>query len=358
MPPSALCCRSSRVLFALLALTLAAQVQAQTDERDAVIDDLRRRIDALEKRLKEPTPEPAKPQAVPAEPPATKPPTEEAADKDESSRALERTLVREGGLLLPRGSVELEPRIQYTYRATEGLGIVTLNGIAQIAEQDFKRNEIEASIGIRIGLPWSAQAEVRVPFVWLHQNRAISTTQAESERTSGSGDVELGFSKQLLTERAARPSVLASLNWRPPTGRHELGRLSPGGGFHQWQGALTAVKRQDPLVFFGSVSYAATLERTRAGTKIDPGDSIGFKGGALLAASPETSLRAGFDLSRSSRTKVAGAAVTGTDATVAVLELGFASLINARTLFDLQLGVGLTPEAPDFRLRISLPVRF
>jgi hypothetical protein len=124
------------------------------------------------------------------------------------------------------------------------------------------------------------------------------------------------------------------------------------------QGALTAVKRQDPLVFIGSVSYAANRERMRAGSNVDPGDSVGFKGAALLAASPETSLRAGFDVSRFSRTKVDGVALTGTDATVAVLELGMASLLNARTLLDLQLGVGITPEAPDFRLRISLPIRF
>ena len=352
MPPFAARC-SSFFLYLLLS-ALAPQTHAQTDPRDVLIEDLRRRIDALERRVNEPPPAaPPPPQAAPAKPPA-----QESAEKDESARALERALVREGGLVLPAGAFEVEPRLQYTYRGSDALGIVSIGGVAQVAEQDLKRNEVEASLGIRVGLPWSSQVELRLPYVWLHQNRAIGGMQSESERTSGAGDLELGMAKQLLTERGARPSLLASLNWKSRTGENELGRLSPGSGFHQLQGGLTAVKRQDPLVFFGALSYTAVLERTRSGTDVDPGDAIGFKAGALLAASPETSLRAGFEVSRFGRTKIGGAGVPGSDATVAMLDLGFASLLSSRTLFDLQLGVGLTPDAPDFQLRLSLPIRF
>jgi hypothetical protein len=338
----------------LLALALAPQAHAQIDSRDTLIDELRRRVDALEKRVNEPPPAPpAAPQAPPAKPPA-----QESAEKDESARALERALVREGGLVLPAGTFEVDPRLQYTYRGSDALGIVNIGGVAQVAEQDLKRNEVEASLGIRVGLPWSSQVELRLPYVWLHQNRAIGSTQSESERVSGGGDVELGFDKQLLTERGARPSVLASLNWKTASGRHEFGRLSPGSGFHQLQAAATAVKRQDPLVFFGSLSYTAALERTRGGSDVDPGDAIGIKAGALLAASPETSLRAGFELSRFGRTEIGGRDAAGSDATVAMLDLGFASLISRRVLLDLQLAVGLTPDSPDFQLRLSLPIRF
>lgn len=353
MPRSVARCSNFYVVLLVLAVATSAS-HAQTDPRDALIEDLRRRLDTLEKRLEEPPP--ARP--TPAQAPRAKPPVADSAEKDESVRALERALVREGGLVLPPGAVELEPRLQYTYRGSDALGIVELGGLAQVAQQDVKRNELEASLGIRVGLPWSAQAELRLPYAWLHQSRAIGGTQSESERKSGVGDIELGLAKQLLTERGARPSVLASLNWKTTTGEHELGRLSPGSGFQQWQGALTAVKRQDPLVFLGSLSYSAVLERSRNGSEVDPGDALGFKGGALLAASPETSLRVGLELSRFSRTEVGGVGVPGSDATVALLELGFASLLSSRTLLDVQLAVGLTPDAPDFRLRLALPIRF
>jgi hypothetical protein len=35
-----------------------------------------------------------------------------------------------------------------------------------------------------------------------------------------------------------------------------------------------------------------------------------------------------------------------------------AKLLTRRTLLDVHLGIGLTPDAPDFRLRLSLPIRF
>ena len=354
MPPFV--ARYSKVFscVVLLALALAPQAlaQGQRDERDELIDNLHRRIDELERRVNKPPPAP-----LPAPPVApAKPPAQESAEKDESSRALERALVGEGGLVLPAGSFEVEPRLQYNYRGSEALGITSIGGVAPAAEQ--KRNELEASLGVRVGLPWTSQVELRLPYVWVHENRAISGTQSESERISGAGDFELGLAKQLVTARGARPSVLAALGWKGRSGENELGRLSPGSGFHQLQGGVNAVMRQDPLVFFGALSYTAVLKRERSGTDVDPGDAIGVKAGALLAASPETSLRAGFEISRFGRTKVDGDGVPGSDATVAMLNLGFASLLSSRTLFDLQLGVGLTPDAPDFQLRLSLPIRF
>jgi hypothetical protein len=78
----------------------------------------------------------------------------------------------------------------------------------------------------------------------------------------------------------------------------------------------------------------------------------------VLAASPETSLRATFELSRFARTRIAGADVAGSDATVGILELGLAKVLTRRTLLDVSLGIGLTPDAPDFRVRLALPIRF
>ena len=359
MLPSAAPC--VRPLFLVLSLAVACDAMAQADERDALIQELRQRIEALEKKLEEkpaPPPPPA-PKAAPPPAPVPKPTASaEAGREDEGARALERTLVREGGLVLPKGVIELEPRLEYTYRGSEGLRIITVGGVAQVAQQDVRRNEVEASIGIRIGLPGSFQAEIGLPYVWLDENRATSSTLSESERVSGWGDLELGLAKQLVVERRGGLGLLASLNWKSVTGHHELGRLSPGSGFPQLQGALTAVKREDPLVFFGTASYSWIFERERSGSDVDPGDALGLKVGALLAASPETSLRAAFDFTRFGRTRIGGANVPGSDATVGILELGVATLLTRRTLLDVHLGIGVTPDAPDFRVRVSLPTRF
>jgi hypothetical protein len=349
MPPCVARCADPRFLVALLALLLAREAFAQADPRDALIEELRRRIDVLEQRLEpkaapKPTPKPAA--------------SEEAGRADEGARALERTLVRTGGLVLPKGTYELEPRLQYTYRSVVGLQIVTIGAASQIAPQDVSRNDLEASLGLRAGLPWSMQGEIRVPYVYAYEDRATVGVSRESEHASGWGDVELTLAKQFLDERRGRPAVLGSLSWKSVTGEHELGGISPGSGFPQLQAALTAVMRQDPLVFFGTASYAYVFERERSGSDVDPGDSIGIKLGAILAASPDTSLRVAFDYTRAGRARVAGASVAGSDATEGILELGLAALLGARALLDLELGIGVTPDAPDFRLRLALPMRF
>jgi hypothetical protein len=292
-----------------------------------------------------------------APPPAPKPSaSEEAGREDEGGRALERTLVREGGLVLPRRVIEIEPRFQWTYHATQGLSLVAVNGVAQVAQQDLRRDDLEASLAVRAGLPWSFQAEARFPYVSTYQNRATGGAATESERVSGWGDVELSLTKQLTTQRGG--GLLASLLWKSASGRDDFGRLSPGTGFQQVQATLNAVAREDPLVFFVSPSYTWIFKQEKNGVGVDPGDAIGLKAGTLLAASPETSLRASLELSRAGRTRIAGTDVPGSDTTLGVLEIGFAKLLTRRTLLDFSIGVGLTPDAPDFRLRLALPIRF
>lgn len=366
MPQSAaLCVKSASLPLLLLLLAVAGEAWAQTDARDALIEELRQRIEALERKLDKPAPPSPAPSraATPSPPPAAKPApapsaSEEQAREDEGARALERTLVREGGLVLPKGAIEVEPRFQYAYRGSQGLGVATIGGVAQVADQDVQRNELEASLGVRIGLAGSFQAEVRLPYVWLRETRATASALSESQRASGWGDLELGLTRQLHVADRGRLGVLGSLYGKSVTGHHELGRLSPGSGFPQLQAALTAVKREDPLVFFGTASYSRIFERDRGGVDVDPGDAIGIKAGTLLAASPETSLRTAMDLSRVGRTHVAGSAVPGTDATIGILELGLSTLLTRRTLLDVNLGIGITPDAPDFRVRLAVPIRF
>src|SRR6185295_16676342 len=95
----------------------------------------------------------------------------------------------------------------------------------------------------------------------------------ETVHENGVGDVQLAFTKQLVDERPERPGILTSLTWRAPTGNFRLGETSVGSGFHILQGALTLVKRQDPLVFFGTATYTSVLERRHNGAEIDPGDA-------------------------------------------------------------------------------------
>jgi len=354
MPFSAARCAQARFLSVVL-VALSPQVGAQPDTRDLLIEQLRQRVEALERKLDERAATPPPPAAAKPAAPAPSA-SEQAATTDEGARSLERALVREGGLVLPRKVVEVEPLLQYTYRGVQGLNIVSVAGVPQVLEQDLRRDEFEASLALRAGLPANFQAEVRVPYVWLDQNRATGGALSESERVSGWGDLELGLTKQLASAR--RGGLLGSLLWKSASGEHELGRLSPGSGFRSLQAAMNVVAREDPLVFFMSPSYTWIFERDKSGFSVNPGDAIGLKAGTLLAASPETSLRASFELSRVGRTRVDGQHIAGSETTVGILELGVAKTLSRRTLLDFQFGIGVTPDAPGLRMRLALPIRF
>ena len=282
-----------------------------------------------------------------------------AADApEEGERALERALARQSIFVVPAGAYELEPGFEYTYRATDALEIVNQAGVAQVARQDVKQDRLETRLTFRLGLPHSSHVEIRVPYVLLRSDRSTADQFGQTVHETGFGDLQLGFTKQLVEDSPGRPGLLATANWRMPTGDFRLGEPSPGSGYHVLQGALTLVKRQDPLVFFGTASYSSVRERRHSGSEIDPGDPVGLKFGAMLAASPQTSVRGGFEVSRAGRTKINGSAIPGSDTTVATLQFGLATLLSKRSLLDIQLGIGVTPDTPNFALTVSAPIRF
>ena len=374
--------------LAVVCSSFTGQAHAQTDvqtlqqqliERDVLIKDLQRRVQVLEQRSRAgaalepasqaqrlavqdgipPAPASASPAAATA---ATVPKPVLAAiasEEDESARALERALVREGGFVLAPKALEIEPMLQYTYNGARGPGIVQTPTGAQITERSTNQHRPEAMLGLRLGLPWSSQLEVRVPYRSVRSNTsAAAAGLIESERNSGLGDTELQFTKQFATEHGARPALLGALTWKPATGPFQLGQPSPGSGFASVQAGLTAVKRQDPLVFFGGISYTDVRARTYAGNSISPGNGFGIRVGTLLAASPETSLRAGLELSHFGSTKINGIRTVGSDLLSGIVELGLSSLVTKNTLIDLSIGFGVTPDAPKLRLGVSLPIRF
>ena len=162
MPFSSARCAQARFLSAVVLVALSPQVRAQPDARDVLIEQLRQRIEALEKKADERPAAPAPPAAAKPAAPAPSA-SEEAAATDEGARSLERALVREGGLVLPRKVIEVEPLLQYTYRGVQGLNIVSVAGIPQVLEQDLRRDEFEASVAVRAGLPERIAALVRHP---------------------------------------------------------------------------------------------------------------------------------------------------------------------------------------------------
>lgn len=285
------------------------ELQRLLRERDAQIEALTRRVQALDKP---------------------------APDDDETARALERALVREGGMLLRAGVGEVEPQLSY-------------------AHWDRSRNTelryvSEATLVLRAGLGAETQFQARLPYLYV-------STDAGSTR--GVGDIDLSLSRQFVREAAPIPSIVASIGWLARTGEDSFGGEVPtGGGFNVLQIGATALHRHDPLVYYGGVTYAWPHARDIAGARFEPGETLGLRVGSVLAATPEASVSVGLNLGFVQTTRIDGVPVADSDTTLGTLQIGFGRIVGRSALLNLSGDFRVSGAVPNFRLTASLPIRF
>lgn len=379
----------SRLLAALsLALPIALIGQgpvraqlAQQDTQDQIqqeIQQLRQRLDQLERRQNQlqqqqtqppPAAQPQQPQVQPLAPPAAAaPPPSATAASETVERALERSLIEQGGLLLPAYKLDLVPIVQYSHMSTtDQLGIVTSGPSTVIAPLTTRQDILEADVTARYGLPFASQINLTLPFVTNWERTAnLSSNTTTSHTNSGLGDIDIGLSKQLLYEHQWVPDAIAEVSWKTTTGTAQFNPAinqiqavaGTGTGFDQATASLTLVKRQDPLVFLGGASYSYVFNNTTGGNNFEPGDQIEWRLGTILAASPDTALRFLFDSTFIDKSKFNGVTLAGSDRVLSTLEIGGSSVISASTLIDAAVDIGLTRDTPDFRFILQVPIHF
>ena len=363
------------------------QLQIEIRKRDALIEDLLRRVGNLEREVEKPTAavepgsagarqpssnrssprvaraaagserttaaspsggEPSGPVAPPvpqASPPA---PGEFKVDEEAAERALERTLTAAGALLVPFGSVDVEPSFGYTRRENPNLVLFT-----------NRRNEYTGLLNVRIGLPWESQITVGASYLGVGAqtvNDFVAPTQQVSSRFGSSfGDLTIALSKTLLHQSGWLPDLIAGITYEAPTGPQVTNGVALSGSGQSRLGfALTALKRQDPLAFVASVGYNKAFVHNN----LNPGDQLNFNGGVFLATSPETSLSAVLQQSFGQAPILNGVTVTGANSVQSILVLGASSILGQGVLVNLQVGVGLTRDAPKYSVILSFPIRF
>jgi hypothetical protein len=317
-----------------LAATCSGQdnptLQRKIAEQAATIERQQERIRLLERAL---TPARIAEQAVAA----TRP--DDAAA--ESNRALERALVREGALLLAPGTVEVEPNFVLSHSSGEG---------------GFRRSSLGPGLSVRVGLPGKTQLEGTLPYVAEKISSGGDTTHSD-----GIGDLSLAASHQFMAETRELPSLVGSLGYQAASGRNTSYEQGPlvalGSGFPSLQASLHATSRLDPLVLFGSLSATRFRERDKGGARVRAGNIYGLRFGTALATAPSNSLRAAVSLNLLDRTRIDGQAVP-TDDLNAFLELGGSAVLTPSTAIDILFAAGLTRNTPDFRLTVSVPIRY
>ena len=349
--------------------------KAQLAERDAIIIELQhsvaelnQRLAVLENQLQVETPqkssntrpEKSEPNNTAIESKETfrqSDPSRLSVDLLAAERALERTLVEAGALLLPQGAIELTPSVAYSVTEFDFPTTLDTGEGEELAVVSVNRAATSLGLTARIGLPFDSQLELGVPYqsVTEESTLAISSSPASriKETGRGSGDFLIGVSKTLRRENGRTPDIVGRVTWNTGQGTESDNDVFLGGGFSSLSASLSFVKRLDPLALFLALDY----QDTQSQGDVTPGDAFGVSIGTGLAVSPASSLFRSVTHRSISEAKIDGETVVGSDLDVTTLTLGFSTILSRGTLLNLYSEVGMSDDAPDYTIGFSVPIR-
>jgi len=283
--------------------------------------------------------------------------------------------------------------------------LLTLNGflaldaifLGNIAIENVESDSLTYNLAARWGISPNFTLNLDVPFlerktVYQKGGAGGSAAAIAQEETTGGGlgDVALSGNYRLFAERGKIPETVLTFGATAPTGREPYGvdwkvlerdddqfirfavpsKQPTGNGVWQANIGLSAVKTADPAILFANIGYIYSFKRNFDDIDSNPdtinpgeislGDSYYFGAGVAFAFNERTSLSISFSdkLSARASTRYEGGQwvkVIGSDANAATLNLGVTYALNQHATFVSLLGIGLTPDAPDFSLAFKVP---
>lgn len=272
--------------------------------------------------------------------------------------------------LLKKGKLSTTYDFSYSYIGQQSIDArfdeerLTLFKIENTRSHSFT-NTISADYGLRDNLTGTASV-------------SLVSRYAESTSFSGMshsiGDITLGARWQPIELRRDMPAITASGTVRLPTGRSPYRTdatksLATGSGTTAFTGGLNLSKVVDPVALFGNVNFtfslpASSLSQARSGqvlTSVKPGPSLGYGVGFAYALSYDISVNFAlqhsiswastlkFESGKSYRTGLQNSAV---------MNYGMGVRLSPTMTVNVSLGVGMTPDSPDFSLGVNMPLNF
>ncbi|MDR3380458.1 transporter [Cupriavidus basilensis] len=286
----------------------------------------------------------------------------------------------------------------YDRRALSLSGFLALDAIflGTINLNQTKSHTLTYDTIARYGLSDRLSMDFDLPVMYRNTNfisggagGSASSLSDATLSTTALGDISMGLYYQFLRESGAAPDVVGSIRVRAPTGRTPFGiklvsadpnnnnlniadQLPTGNGVWAVTAGLSLLKTYDPVVLFVNASYTYNIKRsvsdissvqgqvTPADVKL--GDTIGFGGGLALALNDRTSMSMAFNAAISSSTQVTTAGITqtviGSRANVATMTFGFNHVITKGLSVSTAIGIGLTPDAPNYTVTLRFPYTF
>ncbi|WP_261842733.1 transporter [Aliamphritea ceti] len=273
-------------------------------------------------------------------------------------------------------------------------GFLALDAIflGDIAVDDVKADVFTFDVTGRYNVTNKWQVGMTIPYVYRNTNfqRNVSGGVEADVSETGLGDISLISAYQLYAETENSPDIVWNTSLKIPTGTDPYGvpsitktatngddltypsELPTGSGLYSLTTGLSFVKTTDPAILFANIGYTHNFEGSFGDISSNPGsqpgkvklgDSIHYGVGMAFVLNERTSLSMSLSqrISTESETQFDGGAkqkVIGSDGNAATFSIGATYALSDKLSMSTSLGIGLTPDAPDFALSMRFPFRF
>lgn len=323
---------------------------------------------------------------------------QEQKEEAKPSQSVQDVYREQGALFSNR--LTIEPSITYTHsdrRNLELSGFLALDAIflGNISVDREKNDTITTDLTFRYGITNRLEVNASIPYIYRRTRSqsgggsggSAQTLVEETVDDGGLGDVSAGVNYRLLRERGTRPDIVWNVRARAPTGREPFGietrtvangnltfrkELPTGSGVWAVTTGLSFIKTTDPAILFASVNYQYNLNQefddigSSSGDQpgeIDLGYSISFGAGTAFALNQKLSLSLSYSqrFTFTTEQKQQGGSwqeVIGSEANAASMNFGTTYAMTDHLSFVGNVGMGLTPDAPDVSVTVKFPYTF
>ncbi|GGK84490.1 transporter [Amphritea balenae] len=312
------------------------------------------------------------------------------------SSSVENILQEEHALFSDKFTLELGMNYSHYDRKDLVLeGFLALDAIflGDISVDDISADifTFEATGRYNVNDRW--QLGATLPFVYRTSNfqRNVNSGLEERVEEANIGDIGLTSAYKLFSETENRPDIVWNLSIKAPTGSDPYGtptititdpdtseqltypeELPTGSGLWSISNSLSFVKTADPAILFANLGYTYNVEGSFRDISasdgnqpgdVQLGDSIFYGLGMAFAMSERMSMSFSLSqrISQKSQTRLDGESwskIIGSDGNAATFNTGLTYALTENLSMSTSLGIGLTPDAPDFSIGIKFPYRF
>ena len=276
--------------------------------------------------------------------------------------------------LLREGKHALTYDLTYSYIGQQLIDATFADSkLTSFAIQNTRGHTITNTFSADYGLKDNLTVNLTVPVVSKY-----SQSNTSDDVLHGVGDMSVGARLQPFPLNRAWPSITLSGSARLPTGRSpfqviEGQGLSTGSGYASGTFGVNLSKVIDPVAIFGSANVTFALpaknldQKSNGNTlyEVTPGQTFGFGVGFAYAMSYNITTTLSFQESISGGTRLNYIDATGkalenktASQTSAMMNLGLGVRTSPLTTMNFAVGIGLTPDSPDFTFGMNMPLNF